>query len=299
MIRTEELRKRFRRVAALDGLTVDVPEGAIYALLGPNGAGKTTLLKTLLNIWRPDSGRASVLGIDSRRIGPRELQQIGYVSEGQQLPDWMRVGEFLRYCSRFYSTWDDKTAADLLAMLRLPVDRKLRDLSRGMRLKAALVSVLAYRPKVLLLDEPFSGLDVLVRDEISETLLSESSGVTVLLASHDLSDLESFASHVGYLHEGRLLFSEELPELANRCRGVEVTLDNTDFQVPPNWPGDWLNPEHAQRVVRFTDTRFDAGRVRKFFPDAREIHAEPLSLRRIFVALAKSRRNDHDLAHSA
>jgi ABC-2 type transport system ATP-binding protein len=197
-----------------------VPEGSIYALLGPNGAGKTTLIKTLLNIWRPDGGSASLLGVDSRRIGPRDLEQVGYVSENQQLPEWMRVDEFLRYCRGFYPQWNDGSADALVRLLRVPLDRRLGDLSRGVRLKAALVSALAYKPKVLLLDEPFSGLDVLVRDEISETLLGEASGMTVLLASHDLADLESFASHVGYLHEGRLLFSDEMPALANRYRGV-------------------------------------------------------------------------------
>jgi ABC-2 type transport system ATP-binding protein len=299
MIRTDRLTKKFRKIPAVEELTFEVPEGAIYALLGPNGAGKTTLMKTLLNIWRPDSGRAWLLGVDSRQIGPAVLQQIGYVSESQHMPDWMRVDEYLRYCRGFYPKWSDEVASSLVGMLRLPLERRLSELSRGVRLKAALVSVLAYRPRVLLLDEPFSGLDVLVRDEISETILTEATGLTVLLASHDLADLESFASHVGYLHEGRMLFSEEMPVLADRYRGVEVTLEGTDFHLPSDWPENWLNPEHAQRVVRFTDSRFDADRVRRYFPGARDIRTEPLSLRRIFVELARARRDaGHDLAHS-
>lgn len=299
MIRTDKLTKKFRKVPAVADLTLDVPEGAIYALLGPNGAGKTTLIKTLLNIWQPDSGQAWLLGVESRRIGPQLLQQVGYVSENQHLPEWMRVSEFLAYCRAFYPQWSEETASALIRLLRLPLDRRLKELSRGVRLKAALVSALAYRPKVLLLDEPFSGLDVLVRDEISETLLAECAGVTVLLASHDLADLESFASHVGYLHEGRMLFSEEMPALTERYRGVEVTLDGTEFQVPRDWPEDWLNPEHAQRVVRFTDSRFDAERVRQYFPGARDIRSEPMSLRKIFVELTRAQREaGHDLAHS-
>ena len=298
MIRTQQLTKRFRKLTVLDHLTLDVPEGAIYALLGPNGAGKSTLMKTLLNIWPPDGGTASLLGVDSRRLGSRDLQRIGYVSESQQLPEWMRVGEFLRYCRAFYPAWDDATAASLIRLLHVPIERRISDLSRGQKLKAALISALAYKPRVLLLDEPFSGLDVLVRDEVSETILSEAAGVTVLLASHDLADLESFASHIGYLHDGRLLFSQELPALTERYREVEVTLDTPEFRVPDEWPHGWLNPEHAQRVVRFTASDFNADNVRRFFPGAREIHAAPMSLRRIFVALAKSGRNRHDLAHS-
>ena len=297
MIRTDTLTKSFRKVKAVDRLSLEVPEGAIYALLGPNGAGKTTLIKTLLNIWKPDSGSATVLQIDSRRIGPAELARIGYVSENQRLPLWMRVGEFLRYCKRFYETWDDSFAASLVRLLHLPLDRPLSSLSRGVRIKAALVSVLAYRPPLLILDEPFSGLDVLVRDEISETLLGDPS-ITILLASHDLADLESFASHVGYLNDGHLLFSEEMPALSARYRDVEITLESADTALPPNLPADWLNPEQTQRVIRFTDSQFNPDRVRQYFPHARSITTEPLSLRRIFVALARQRRTNHDLAHS-
>jgi ABC-2 type transport system ATP-binding protein len=298
MISTDNLVKKFRRLAAVDHVSLEVPEGAVYALLGPNGAGKSTLLKTLLNVWRPDGGAATVLGVDSRRIGHRELQHIGYVAESQRLPDWMRVSEFLAYCRPFYPQWDDAHAGALARAMGLPLHRRMRELSRGMRLKAALVSALAYRPKVLLLDEPFSGLDVLVRDEISEMLVGEAAGLTILLASHDLADLESFASHVGYIHDGRLLFSEEMPALAERYRGVEVTLED-GFRLPSDWPPNWLNPEHTQRVVRFTDSQFDPEQVSRFFPNAREIHSERLSLRRIFVALARAQREtQNDLANS-
>jgi ABC-2 type transport system ATP-binding protein len=298
MIRTDKLTKRFGRLRAVEEVSFTVPEGSIFALLGPNGAGKTTLMKTLLNIFPPDGGAAFVMGVDSRRVGYREFRQIGYVSENQQLPDWMHIDEFFGYCSRFYPGWDELHAGSLARSLRLPRGRKVRALSRGMRLKAALVAALAYRPKLLLLDEPFSGLDVLVRDELCETVLSEAPGLTILLTSHDLADLESFASHVGYMHEGRLLFSEELPDLASRYRGVEVTLNDGGFYLPHDWPPEWLPPEHTDRLVRFTDTQFDAERVRRYFPNAREIRTEQLSLRQIFVALARAGRGEHDLARS-
>jgi ABC-2 type transport system ATP-binding protein len=327
MIRTHRLTKHFRKVTALRDFTLDVPEGAILALLGPNGAGKTTLIKTLLNIHAPDSGSATVLGVDSRRIGPDDLMRIGYVSENQSQPDWMTVGGFLRYCKPFYPGWDDALAARLISVLRLPVDRRLSEISRGMRMKAALVSALAYRPKLLTLDEPFSGLDVLVRDEISETILGEMESQTILLASHDLADLESFASHVAYMADGELLFAEEMPVLMARYRRVEVTLEDDregsvrisklnqrnysngpglsvedvtslEAQFSKDWPAHWLSPEWSERVIRFTDANHDPEQVRGYFPSARSIHVEPLSLRSIFVALARQRRETHDLAHS-
>ena len=170
-IRTENLIKKFWRVQALNGLNLDVPEGAVYALVGPNGAGKTTAIKILMNIFGPTSGRAEVLGVDSTKIAGRAFTSIGYVSENQELPEWMRVGALLEYLRPFYPSWDRALEDDLIKQFDLPRDRKLRNLSRGMKMKAALASALAYHPKLIVLDEPFTGLDPLVRDELIQGLL--------------------------------------------------------------------------------------------------------------------------------
>ncbi|HEV8180799.1 MAG TPA: ABC transporter ATP-binding protein [Candidatus Angelobacter sp.] len=201
-IRTENLSKRFLSVRALRGLTLEVPEGAIYALAGPNGAGKTTAIKVLMNILAPSSGRAEVLGLDSSRLAGASFTQIGYVSENQEQPEWMRVGSFFDYLRPFYPNWDRELETALIKRMELPLDRKLRHLSRGMKMKAALASALAYRPKLIVLDEPFSGLDPLVRDELIESLLERASDSTILISSHDLAEIESFSSHVGYLEQG-------------------------------------------------------------------------------------------------
>ena len=213
-IQCSQLSKKFKSLMALDHLDLTVPEGSIYALIGPNGAGKTTLIKTLVNILRPSSGIASVLGVDSRKLSPQQFAQVGYVSENQEMPEWMTVSYFLNYLRPFYPTWDDARASEMLKQFDLPLDRKLSQLSRGMKMKAALVSSLAYRPKLIILDEPFSGLDPLVRDEFIEGLLESASGATIFISSHDLAEIESFSSHVGYLDQGRLQFSEESAALA-------------------------------------------------------------------------------------
>ena len=292
-IRCTDLTRRFRSVLAVDRLRLSVPEGAIYALVGTNGAGKTTTIKTLMNIFRPSGGSAEVLGIDSRRISPRELAQIGYVSENQQLPEWMTVEYLLAYLKPFYPKWDDSLAQELVRDLDLPLGRKLRHLSRGVKMKAALASSLAYRPKLVVLDEPFGGLDPLVRDEFIEGLLERASGTTVLISSHDLAEIESFASHVGYLDRGTLLFSEEMGALAGRFREIEVTLEATPA-LPAAWPPDWIQPETSSAVVRFVDSRFDEERslveVRRLFPNALNVAVNAMPLRQIFVALAKTRR---------
>lgn len=201
-IRTENLGKRFGSTVALNGVGVEVPEGAIYALVGPNGAGKTTLIKLLINIFRPTAGSATVLGLDSRRVAAGVLCQIGYVSENQEAPDWMRVGEMLRYYRNFYPSWDRELETQLVRQFDLPLDRRLKHLPRGMRMKAAFASSLAYRPRLILLDEPLSGLDPLVRDELIEGLLDRAPETTVFLSSHDLAEIEGFSSHVGFSGKG-------------------------------------------------------------------------------------------------
>ena len=277
---------------ALDHLDLTVPEGSIYALIGPNGAGKTTLIKTLVNILRPSSGTASILGVDSRKISPRQFAQLGYVSENQEMPEWMTVSYFLNYLKPFYPTWDDARATEMLKQFDLPLDRRLSQLSRGMKMKAALVSSLAYRPKLIILDEPFSGLDPLVRDEFIEGLLESASGATIFISSHDLAEIESFSSHVGYLDQGRLQFSEESAALAGRFREIEISLPTS--ALPANLPASWLRVETSPSLIRFVETHFDevqtARQIAALFPGAQSVTINPMPLREIFIALAKTLR---------
>ncbi len=293
VIRTFDLAKQFRRTPVLDGLRLDVPEGSIYGLVGPNGAGKTTTIKVLMNIFPPNRGRAEILATDSRRLGPRQFAQIGYVSENQEMPGWMTVGRFLEHLQHFYPTWDAALAAELVRQFQLPLDRKLRHLSHGMRMKAALASSLAYRPRLIVLDEPFTGLDALVRDELIEGFLPRAENTTIFISSHDLTEIESFASHIGYLDRGRLQFSEELEALSGRFREVTLTFAAAP-SLPPDWPVCWLKPETGGAVVRFIDTQFDqertAAQVRRLFPELRDMAVNGMPLRSIFVTLAKSSR---------
>ena len=293
MIRTTDLSKHYRHADALHGVTLEVPPGSVFALVGPNGAGKSTALKILLNLVRPSSGNAEVLGVDSTRLRAAQLAQIGYVSENQNLPEWMRVGYFLDYCRAFYPTWDSSLAAGLVQQFGLPLDRRLRHLSRGMKVKAALAASLSYRPRLIILDEPFSGLDVLVREQLIESLVDCTPEATILIASHDLGEIESFATHVAYLNEGRIQFLEEMASLSSRFREIEITLDSP-AALPSALPASWLNPEQSGAVVRFTDAEYEPARSHELvagrFPGARHVNAREMSFRAIFLALAKSRR---------
>jgi ABC-2 type transport system ATP-binding protein len=280
-------------VKALREISLDVPQGAIYALVGPNGAGKTTAIKVLMNILAPSGGQAEVLGIDSSRLRGDFFTQIGYVSENQEIPEWMRVGQFFDYLRPFYPNWDRELENALLQQMELPRDRKLKHLSRGMKMKAALASSLAYRPKLIVLDEPFTGLDPLVRDQLIEGLLERASEATILISSHDLAEIESFSSHVGYLEQGRLKFSEEMSSLASRFREVVVTLAQATA-VPAKTPESWLQPAAAGATFQFIESRFDQERtsaaIQQAFGPVRDVTYAPMTLRAIFLAMAKSSR---------
>jgi ABC-2 type transport system ATP-binding protein len=293
-VRTFDLCKRFPGTVTPDDLNFEVPEGSVFGLVGPNGAGKTTTVKILMNILRPTTGRAEVLGVDSRRLGAAEFARIGYVSENQEMPDWMTVEYLLGYLRPFYPTWDDQLASELVRQFGLPRDRKLRHLSRGMWMKTALASSLAYRPQLLVLDEPFSGLDPLVREELIQGILDRAGETTILVSSHDLAEIETFATHIGFLDNGRLRFSEEMDSLTARFREVEVALE-PPLNVPshPDWPEQWLPPETSQTLVRFVDTCFELERttseIRRLFSGVRHISTRPMPLRAIFVTLARRR----------
>ncbi len=288
VIQTHNLSRTYGRTNALRGLNLAIPQNSIYALVGPNGAGKTTIIKLLMNILKPTEGNADVLGIPSTQLAGDAFTRIGYVSENQEMPDWMTIQVFLDYLRPFYPQWDHTA---LVRQFNLPLDRKLRHLSRGMRMKVALASVLAFRPEIILLDEPFSGLDPLVRDELIEGLLDRASETTILISSHDLAEIESFATHVGYLQQGQLLFSDEMSTLSDRFREVEITLPHPQ-PLPAAIPATWLQPQAVGTVIRFTHTEAANGaasaELAQIFPTARNITLTPMSLRSIFLAIART-----------
>jgi ABC-2 type transport system ATP-binding protein len=289
-IRTDALTKKYRRVAALDHVNLEVQEGAVYALVGQNGAGKTTAIKILMNLIPASQGTAQVLGTDSRKIRGKFYAQIGYVSENQEIPEWMKVGALLDYLRDFYPTWDLALEQSLVKQFDLPLDRKIKALSRGMKMKLALAGALAFHPRLIVLDEPFGGLDPLVRDQLIEGLLERAAESTVFLSSHDLAEIESFASHVGYLESGKLLFSEDMTSLSTRFREIELTRDS-DGPLPSPLPANWLQPRTSGAMVRFVDSRFDERKIpfeiQRLFGTVKDVQYRALSLRAIFLAMAR------------
>src|SRR5207245_11411241 len=163
--------RRFGEKMALDRVSLTVPAGTVLGLVGENGAGKTTLIKHILGLLRAQSGSVRVFGLDPVADPPGVLSRIGYLSEEPDLPGWMRVDELLRYTQAFYPQWDVRYAEELRRQFRLELDARIKQLSRGELARAALLVALAYRPELLLFDEPSSGLDPVVRRDILETII--------------------------------------------------------------------------------------------------------------------------------
>lgn len=206
------LSRRFGDMLALDNVSLAVPPGLVFGLVGENGAGKTTLLKHVLGLLRAQAGTVRVFGLDPVADPPAVLGRIGYLSEQRELPAWMRIDEFMRYTAAFYPKWDATFAEDLRRQFDLPLDAKIRHLSRGQSARAGLMAALGHRPDLLILDEPSSGLDPVVRRDIMEAIIRTvaDEGRTVLFSSHLLDEVERVCDSVAMMAHGRMVFCGEL-----------------------------------------------------------------------------------------
>lgn len=294
-IKAVGLGKRYLRKRALWGVDLEVAQGSICALLGPNGAGKTTFLRLLAGLIRPTQGRASILGSDCQRLQPADWHRIAYVSESQELPLWMTVKDLIAYCRPLYPRWDSAFCEQLLGEFDLPMNRRLRGFSRGMRMKAALLVSLAPRPQVLLLDEPFSGLDPLVREELIAGLLDWSSQASwsVLLASHDLEEVERLADHVVFINQGSLSLNESIVSLQDRFRLVSGSVA-PGTQATCSLPVSWREFRIEGGRFQFVDSQFkevemlDTQLKGSFSGGEVTFDAAAMGLRSIYLSEAKA-----------
>ena len=247
VIQFKNVTKRFGSQTALADVSLDVPPGVVFALLGENGAGKTTAIKLLLGLEEPTSGQARVLGLDSRRDGLEIRRRVGYVPERPTLYEWMTVAEIGWFTAGFYDSTYLPRYESLVEQYGLPPERKIKNLSKGMRAKVALSLALANEPAVLVLDEPTSGLDTLVRREFLESMVDlAAGGRTVLLSSHQIAEVERVADYVAILSRGKLLLVERLDALKSQVRELTVTLAD-DAAAPPTICGELLRRRHRAR----------------------------------------------------
>jgi ABC-2 type transport system ATP-binding protein len=224
VIAVSDLTRRFGGRAALSSVTLQIPRGGVYGLVGANGAGKTTLIRHILGLLRPEKGSVRVFGRDPVADPVGVLSRIGYLSEENDLPGWMRVDELMRYSRAFYPGWDDRYAGELRTMFALDPAAKIKTLSKGQKARAGLVVALAYRPELLVLDEPSSGLDPIVRRDILGAVLRTigDEGRTVLFSSHLLEEVEQVADHVTMIRQGEIVVSAPLKEIKEAHDGASL-----------------------------------------------------------------------------
>ena len=229
VVEISQVTRRFGAKTALDDVSLSLSRGQVYGLVGANGAGKTTLIRHILGLLRAESGSVRVFGLDPVADPVGVLSRIGYLSEENDLPGWMRVDELIRYSRAFYPAWDDQYAEELRATFALDPAAKVKTLSKGQKARAGLLVALAYRPELLVLDEPSSGLDPIVRRDILGAVMRTiaDDGRTVLFSSHLLDEVEEVADHVTMINGGRIVLSGSLDEI-RRTHGAGGALPSLD-----------------------------------------------------------------------
>lgn len=293
LLEFKNVSRHFGFTKVLHDVTFRVPRGSVTALLGPNGAGKSTAIRLAVNLLAPTDGEVTVLCTPSRRLGPDQLRRIGYVADGMELPLWMTVDQFLAWCRPLYPKWDRALEDRLRDDFELPGDRRLSRLSRGERMKTALLSCLAYRPELVLLDEPFSGLDPLVRDEFIGGLLEMAGqeGWGLLVSSHDIEEVQKLADRVVVLNNGRVKLEESTEELLSRHRLVEVLMPG-EPAIPSGRAAGWLGLNVSGRIVRFVEPHYHEHtleeKLSQYLPGAVSHTVSIMPLRDVFVALVKA-----------
>lgn len=229
IIELSQLTRRFGAKTALDSVSLSLPRGAVYGLVGANGAGKTTLIRHVLGLLKAESGSVRVFGLDPVNDPAGVLSRIGYLSEENDLPGWMRIDELMRYTQAFYPGWDEGYADELRQAFALDGAARIKTLSKGQKARAGLLIALAHRPELLVLDEPSSGLDPIVRRDILGAVLRTIAheGRTVLFSSHLLDEVEAVADHVTMIDHGKIVLSAPLEEIksTHRVQGRVPSLD--------------------------------------------------------------------------
>jgi ABC-2 type transport system ATP-binding protein len=290
-IEVQQLSYRYgRKTQALQDITIDVPRAAIYGLIGPNGAGKSTLLQCCAGLRHPRSGGVRVFGTDVRTTSPIVAGLMTYMAESVKLPEKMTLAQLEAYIAPLHARWDHALAVSLRERFALDPSRKVGTLSRGEHMKAALLCALAPRPTVLLMDEPFTGMDVMVKDDLVRGLLASATdtGTTIVVASHDLTELETVIDHLGIISNARMQVSASMESLRARFRRVHVQAPS-EVLVAAGSDDGWLGVEQAGRRMSFmadaTRTTLIPEALERRFPGAEVELAEP-TLRELLTTLA-------------
>jgi ABC-2 type transport system ATP-binding protein len=286
VIQTRHLSKSYGRVQAVRQLNLEIKRGCITAFLGRNGAGKSTTIKMLLGMIAPSAGEGTVLGLSIRDAeANREMRRrVAYVAENKPLYGYMTVGQTIRFASSFYPDWCADRAKDLVNRYELPIDRRVRLLSKGMRTKLALLLAFSRRPDLLILDEPSEGLDPVGIEELLESLAGQAAeGTTVFFSSHQIAEVERIADYVCVLERGRLMVDASLDHLRESYRRIELVFPSAPLEHDFCISGVERIREHGCAVSIFASGNADAVVERARDLHATSIEIAPVGLREIFL----------------
>jgi ABC-2 type transport system ATP-binding protein len=288
VVETSGLCKSYGSVRALRGLDLEVPAGSICGLLGRNGAGKTTAIKLLLGMARPTAGRARVFGLaaDAEASSVEIRRRTGFVSEDKDLYDTMDVDGMMRFTAHWYPRWRSDLARRCLHAFELPLDRKVKTLSRGMRTKLALLLALCRGAELLILDEPTSGLDPAMADQVLRVLVAYVAdlGTTVVFSSHQIAEVEQIADRIAIIDRGRAALTGTLDDLRAQFRRIELVFDREAPHVKIAAPG----VVHVRRKGRVLTVLSSAG-AERILDETRalapmSVDVAPVALKDIFLA---------------
>jgi ABC-2 type transport system ATP-binding protein len=287
-ISTRNLRKKYGwGTEAVKGINLDVPRGSVYVFIGRNGVGKTTTIKMLMGLLARNSGDAEVLGFDPEKDPVSVRIRVGFVGENQRMYDWMTIGELIWFNRSFYQRWNDKLAENLLSRFKLPKNLKLKNLSRGMYAQAAFILALCQDPELLILDDPISGLDPVVRREFMEGIIEilHERERTVFFSTHIVNEVEKMADYVGIMHDGNLLVSMPIDELKSGVRKIRMIFEGgapDEISVPGLVKKEVLGHELTLIVKDFKDAVIDE-MTKRLKPKTCE--AQTMTLEDIFIAM--------------
>jgi ABC-2 type transport system ATP-binding protein len=290
VIETRLLTKSYRNVEAVHKLSLSVGRGRITAFLGRNGAGKSTTIKMALGMIRPTAGEASVLGtpISDLTESCKTRRRIAYVAENKPLYAYMTPEQIIRFASSFYPDWRPEIAKKLLREYELPLDRRIKSLSKGMRTKLALLLAFARRPELLILDEPSEGLDPVGIEHLLQTLVAQSAeGASVFFSSHQIGEVERVADHVCILDKGRLLLDVSLDELRQFYRRIDLVFPSAPVEVDFRMSGVEKILTVGLKMSVFASRNADAVVERAYDLNAVSVEVAPVGLRDIFLETVK------------
>jgi ABC-2 type transport system ATP-binding protein len=225
IVQMREVTKQFTYAKALDNVTLDIHRGTITGILGANGAGKSTLLRHIIGMYLPDFGKITTFGCDAAKLGPKELEQIGYVHQEGKLVGFMTVGQLIRYVKAFYKTWNGKLEQKFIEDFELNLEERIKNLSPGQRQRLSVLLSMCFEPALLLLDEPVSALDPIARAHFLELLpdMIQSQDRAIVISSHILSDIEKVIDRVIVMKDGKILCDCEFDDLREKYSKVKVS----------------------------------------------------------------------------